>query len=47
MCATSCGLTRFSCTRLFILDHVQQRVWNAQIFYLSPKQVNDQNYVPL
>ena len=34
MCATPRVLTRFSCTRLIFLDHVQQRVWHAEVFYL-------------
>ena len=38
MWATPRVLTRFSCTRLFFLDHIQQRVWHAQVFYLSPEQ---------
>jgi hypothetical protein len=38
MCATPCALTRFSCARLFVLDHIQQRVRHAQVFYLSPEQ---------
>jgi len=36
MCATPRALARFSCTRLFFLDDIQQRVWHAQVFYLSP-----------
>ena len=38
MWATPRVLTRFSCARLFFLDHIQQRVWHAQIFNLSPEQ---------
>jgi hypothetical protein len=38
MCATPRALTRFSCACLFFLDHIQQRVWHAQVFYLSPEQ---------
>jgi len=38
MCATPRVLTRFSCARLFFLDDIQQRVWHAQVFYLSPEQ---------
>ena len=42
--ATPRVLTRFSCARLFFLDHIQQRVWHAQVFYLSPEtNENSQN----
>ncbi len=45
MWATPRALTRFSCTRLFFLDHIQQRVWHAQVFYLSPDNASSQNCV--
>jgi hypothetical protein len=47
MCATPRALTRFSCTRLFFLDHIQQRVWHAQVFYLSPEQSEQSELCPL
>lgn len=39
MCATPRALTRFSCARLFVLDHIQQRVWHAQVFYRATADV--------
>jgi hypothetical protein len=37
MCTAPGALTRFSCARLFLLDHVEQRVWYAQVLYLPPR----------
>lgn len=42
VCAASRALTRFSCARLFLLDHIQQRVRYAQVLNLPPGTMNNQ-----
>ena len=34
MCATTRVLASLSCACLIFLDHIQQRVWHAEVFYL-------------
>ncbi len=47
MWAAPRALTRFSRARLFLLDHVQQRVRHAQVLYLTPRgRTNDQTRFP-
>ena len=43
MWAAASALTRFSRARLFLLDHVQQRVRHAQILYLKPPGTNERS----
>ena len=46
MCTTPRALTRFSCARLFLLDHVQQCVWYTQVLYLPPQNKTARNQLP-
>ena len=46
MCPAPRALTRLSSARLFLLDHVQQRVRHAQVLYLLPKTSNPLDCIP-
>lgn len=46
MCATPRALTRFSRPRLLLFDRVEQRVWHAQVLYLSSETSEQSDRAP-
>ena len=45
MRAASRAFPRFSCACLFLLDHVQEHIWNTQVLYLRQKVCRDGNSI--